>query len=53
MATRDRLRGCRGLWWTQGISGLVDPLQWVLAELRSEVRSLGAMNAMVERLQRP
>lgn len=27
-------------------------LQWALAELRSEVRSLGAMYAMAERLQR-
>lgn len=58
MATRDRPRGCRGLWWTQRVSVLVDSLEYshcrvvALAELRSEVRSFGAMHAMSERLQR-
>lgn len=42
--------GLRGLWWTQGLSGLVDTVQPALAQRRPEVRSLGAMNAMAGRL---
>lgn len=34
------------------MSGLVDTMQWAVAELRPEVTSLGAMNAVTNRLQR-